>query len=93
MSGFAEVAYHMRCRYSEAGYTVGLLCQNGGQAEGNAQDVELIPLWEAADNLIRSVADQRRRHLPDTSNNFKIAIVDAVQMSALVPTAEPKQLG
>ena len=64
-----------------------------GQAQGSAQDVEPIPLWEAADNLIRCVEDQRRRHIPDTYNNLKIAIVDAVQMSALVPTAELKQPG
>ena len=31
--------------------------------------------------------------LPDTYSNLKIAIVDAVQMSALVPTAELKQPG
>ena len=43
--------------------------------------------------LIRCVEDQRRRGLPDTYNNLKIAIVDAVQMSALVPTAELKQPG
>ena len=54
-----------------------------GQAQGSAQDVEPIPLCEAADNLIRCVEDQRRRGLPDTYNNVKIAIVDAVQMSAL----------
>ena len=59
-----------------------------GQAQGSAQDVEPIPLYEAADNLIRCVEDQRRRGLPDTYSNLKIAIVDAVQMSALVPTAE-----
>ena len=64
-----------------------------GQAQGSAQDVEPIPLWEAADNLIRCVEDQRRQHIPDTYNNLKIAIVDAVQMSALVPTAELKQPG
>ena len=62
-----------------------------GQAQGSAQDVEPIPLYEAADNLIRCVEDQRRRGLPDTYSNLKIAIVDAVQMSALVPTAELKQ--
>ena len=33
------------------------------------------------------------RGLPDTYSNLKIAIVDAVQMSALVPTAELKQPG
>ena len=59
-----------------------------GQAQGSAQDVEPIPLYEAADNLIRCVEDQRRRGLPDTYSN--LAIVDAVQMSALVPTAELK---
>ena len=64
-----------------------------GQAQGSAQDIEPIPLHEAADNLIRCVEDQRRRSLPDTYNNLKIAIVDAVQMSALVPTAELKQPG
>ena len=64
-----------------------------GQAKGIAQDVEPIPLYEAADNLIRCVEDQRRRNLPDMYNNLKIAIVDAVQMSALVPTAELKQPG
>ena len=37
--------------------------------------------------------DQRRRGLADTYSNLKIAIVDAVQMSALVPTAELKQPG
>ena len=52
-----------------------------------------IPLYEAADNLIRCVEDQRRRGLADTWSNLKIAIVDAVQMSALVPTAELKQPG
>ena len=61
-----------------------------GQAQG---DVEPIPLYEAADNLIRCVEDQRRRGLADTYSNLKIAIVDAVQMSALVPTAELKQPG
>ena len=64
-----------------------------GQAQGSAQDVEPIPLYEAAGNLIRCVEDQRRRGLPDTYTNLKIAIVDAVQMSALVPTAELKQPG
>ena len=62
-----------------------------GQAQGSAQDVEPIPLYEAAYNLIRCVEDQRRRSLPNTYNNLKIAIVDALQMSALVPTAELKQ--
>ena len=65
----------------------------GGQAPGSAQDVEPIRLYEAADNLIRCVEDQRRRGLPDTYNNLKIAIVDAVQMSAPVPTAVLKQPG
>ena len=64
-----------------------------GQAQGSAQDVEPIPLYEAADNLIRWVEDQRWEGLPDTYSNLKIAIVDAVQMSALVPTAELKQPG
>ena len=64
-----------------------------GQAQGSAQDVEPIPLYEAADNLIRCVEDQRRRGLAETYSNLKIAIVDAVQMSALVPTAERKQPG
>ena len=64
-----------------------------GQAQGSAQDVEPIPLYEAAYNLIRCVEDQRRRGLADTYSNPKIAIVDAVQMSALVPTAELKQPG
>ena len=64
-----------------------------GQAQGSAQDVEPISLYEAADNLIRCVEDQRRRGLRDTYNNLKIAIVDAVQMSSLVPTAELKQRG
>ena len=64
-----------------------------GQAQGSAQDVEPIPLYEAADNLIRCVEDQRRPGLADTYSNLKIAIVDAVQMSALVPTAELKQPG
>ena len=64
-----------------------------GQAQGSAQDVEPIPLYEAADHLIRYVEDQRRRGLADTYSNLKIAIVDAVQMSALVPTAELKQPG
>ena len=62
-----------------------------GQAQGSAQDVEPIPLYEAAENLIRCVEDNRRRGLPDTYNNLKIAILDAVQMSALVRTAEVKQ--
>ena len=64
-----------------------------GQARGSAQDVEAIPLYEAADNLSRCVEDQRRRGLPDAYSNLNIAIVDAVQMSALVPTAELKQPG
>ena len=64
-----------------------------GQARGSAQDVEPILLYEAADNLIRCVEDSRRRGLPDTYNNLKIAIVDAVQMSSVVPTAELKQPG
>ena len=64
-----------------------------GQAQGSAQDFEPIPLYEPADNLIRCVEDQRRRGLPDMYSNLKIAIVDAVQMSALVPTAELKQPG
>ena len=64
-----------------------------GQAKGSAQDVEPIPLYEAADNLIRCVEDQRWRSLPDRYNNLKITIVDAVQMSAPVPTAELKQPG
>ena len=64
-----------------------------GQAQGSAQDVEPKPLYEAADNLIRCVEDQRRRGLAVTYSNLKIAIVDAVQMSALVPTAELKQPG
>ena len=55
-----------------------------GQAQGSAQDVEPIPLYEAADNLIPCVEDQQRRGLPDKYNNLKIAIVDAEQMSALV---------
>ena len=62
-----------------------------GQAQGSAQDVEPIPLYARAENLIRCVEDQRRRGLPDTYSNLKIAIVDAVQMSAKVPTAELKQ--
>ena len=37
-----------------------------GQAQGSAQDVERIPLWEAELNLLRCVEDQRRRHIPDT---------------------------
>ena len=64
-----------------------------GQAQGGAQDVEPIPLYEAADDLLRCVEDPRGRNLPDTYNNLKIAIVDAVQMSALVPTAELKEPG
>ena len=64
-----------------------------GQTQGNTQDVEPIPLYEAADNLIRCVEDQRRRGLADTYSNPKIAIVDAVQISALVPTAELKHPG
>ena len=64
-----------------------------GQAQGSAQDVEPIPRYEAADNLLPCVEDQRRRNIPDTYNNLKIAIVDAVQMRALVPTAELKQPG
>ena len=64
-----------------------------GQAQGSAQDVGPIPLYEAADNLIRCVEDQRRRCLADTYSNIKIAIVNAVQISALVPTAELKQPG
>ena len=49
------------------------------QAQGSAQDVEPIPLYEAADNLIRCVEDQRPRGLADTYSNLKIAIVDAVK--------------
>ena len=64
-----------------------------GQAQGSAHYVEPIPLYEAADNLIRCVEDQQRRNLPDTYNNLNIAIVDALQMSSLVPTAELKQPG
>ena len=64
-----------------------------GQAQGSAQDLEPIPLYEAADNLIRCVEDQRLQGLADTYSNLNIAIVDAVQMSALVPTAELKQPG
>ena len=64
-----------------------------GQAQRSAQDVEPTPMWEAADNLLRCVEDQRQRHIPDTENNLKIAVVDAVQMSALVPTAELRQPG
>ena len=64
-----------------------------GQAQGSAQDGVPIPLYDAADNLIRCVEDQWRRRLPDTYNHLGIAIVDAVQMSALVPTAELKQPG
>ena len=69
------------------------LAKMAGQAQGSAQDVEPIPLWEAADNLLRCVEDQRRRHIPDTYNNLKIVIMHAVQMSALVPTVELKELG
>ena len=50
-------------------------------------------MYEAANNLLRCVEDQRRRNIPDTYTNLKIAIVDAVQMSALVPTNELKQPG
>ena len=60
---------------------------------GSEPASEPIPLYEAADNLIRCVEDQRRRGLADTYSNLKIAIVDAVQMIALVPTAELKQPG
>ena len=63
-----------------------------GQAQGGAQDVEPIPLYEAANNRIRCVEDQRRRGLADTYSNLKIAIVDAVQMSALVPTLNSSSL-
>ena len=83
-SGSAAVVYYMHCQYSEAYNTVGFPCK---------ADVEPIPLYEAADNLIRCVEDQRRRGLADTCSNLKIAIVDAVQMSALIPTAELKQPG
>ena len=93
MSRSAAEAYYMHRRYSEAYDTVGLSCKAEGQAQGSAQDVEPLPLFEAADNLIRCVEDQRRRGLADTYSNLKIAIVDAVQMSALVPTAELKQPG
>ena len=64
-----------------------------GQAQGSAQDVEPVPLYEAADNLIPCVEDQQQRGLADTYSNLKITIVDALQMSALVPTAELKQPG
>ena len=91
MSGFVQVAYHMQGRYSEARYTVSFRGKLAGQAQGSAQDVEPIPLYEA--NLLRCVEDQSRRNIPETFNNLKIASVDAVQMSALVPTAELKQPG
>ena len=71
----------------------GFRAKLAGQAQGSAQDVEQIPLYEAADNLIRCVEDQQRPGLADTYSNLKIAIVDAVQMSALVSTAELKQPG
>ena len=75
-------------------YTPWAFCAKlAGQAQGSAQDVEPIPLYEAADNLLRCVEDQRRQNLPDTYNNLKIAIVDAMQTSALVRTAELKQPG
>ena len=43
--------------------------------------------------MLRCVEDQWQRNIRDTYNNLKIAIVDAVQMSALVPTTELKQPG
>ena len=46
---------------------------------------------EVADNLIRCVEDQQQHQIPVTYNNLKIAIVDAVQTSALVATAELKK--
>ena len=93
VSGSAAVAYSMHRRYSEAYDTWAFRAKLAGQAQGSAQDVEPVPLYEAADNLIRCVEDQRRLGLADTYSNLKIAIVDAVQMSALVPTAELKQPG
>ena len=93
VSGSAAVVSYMRRRYSEAYDSVGPPCKAGGTNTRSAQDVGAIPLYEAADNLIRCVEDQRRRGLADTYSNLKIAIVDAVQMSALVPTAELKQPG
>ena len=68
-------------------------CRDKHKEAHETLSVEPIPLYEAADNLIGCVEDQRQRGLPDTYINLKIAIVDAVQMSALVPTPELKQPG
>ena len=64
-----------------------------GQAQRSAQAVESIPLWEAADNLLRCVADQRERHMAGTYENLRVAVVDVVQMIAYVQTADLKQTG
>ena len=94
MSGFVQVAYHMHGRYILKPDTPWAFCAKlAGQAQGSEQDVEPILLYEAADDLLRCVEDQWRRNVPDTYINLKVAIVDAVQMSAFVPTAELKQLG
>ena len=64
-----------------------------GYAQGSAQDVEAIPLWEVADKLILCVEDQQSRQVPDTYDNLKIVIVDAAKMIALVLSAQLKQPG
>ena len=93
MSGSAAVAYTCIADILKPDTPWAFPAKLAGQAQGSAQEVEPIPLYEAEDNLIRCVEDQRRRGLPDPYNNLKIAIVDAVQMSALVQTAELKQPG
>ena len=85
------MAYYMYGRYSEARYTVLLPRKTGGTSPGSAQDVEPIPLWEAAENLILCVEDQGQPQVPDTYENLRNAIVDAVQMSTLAKTADLKQ--
>ena len=78
VSGSAAVAYYMHRQYSEPTTPWAFHAKLAGQTQGSAQDVEPIPLYEAADNLIQCVEDQRRRGLADTYSNLKIAIVDAV---------------
>ena len=48
------------------------------KALGSARDVDPIPLHEAANDLLRCVDNHRQRHIVDTYENLKIAIVDAV---------------
>ena len=54
-----------------------------GQGQGSAQDIEAIRLWEAADNLLQSVANQREWHMADTNQDPRVAIAVPVQMTRL----------